>query len=279
MTSGARGWSPLFDTPDGGLCPSLEELSAEMREAVIQAAADMLWHWTGRVFGVCEVEIRPCRGDRGGRAPSTFEGSGPVTRIGHYGHGGNSPWLASLVSGDGRVPSCGDCLGSDACSCDGPTTLALPGPVYAVDEITIDGTALDPSAYEVRSRRLLVRTDGGVWPTTQAFDRPLGEPGTWGISYRKGVALPPGGRLALGAFACELARAYVGDEDCALPQRIQSVTRQGVSVAVMDSFEGLDDGRTGIWAIDSWVASVSSARAPSAVRSPDYRPRERGFIR
>ena len=40
-------------------------------------------------------------------------------------------------------------------------------------------------------------------------------------------------------------------------------------MAVLDGFDDLDQGRTGIWVIDSWVASINSSRHPSTVRSPD----------
>lgn len=280
MTTGACGWTPLFDSSNGGVCPSLDNLPSTdnpaepgPREQIIQAAADLLWAWTGRVFGVCEVTVRPCRQGGGPSAPSTFEGHGPYTRIGNVGYGRTaSPWLPVQVGGHWRGITCGSCAGA-SCGCEGSslTSIGLPGPVQGIVAVEIDGALLPADAYHVTSHRFLNRKDGGGWPPFQDLSAELGEPGTWAVTYLRGVPLPVGGRLALGSLACELALAYAGDEDCSLPQRVQSVTRQGVTVALMDSFADLDEGRTGIWEIDSWIASVTSAPSVPAVRSPDYR--------
>ena len=70
-------------------------------------------------------------------------------------------------------------------------------------------------------------------------------------------------------LAWELSKAVECPDECELPQRVQSVTRQGVSVTVLDQFEDLDEGRTGIWLIDSWVASVTRPPSGGSVLSPD----------
>lgn len=232
----------------------MEGLSPELQEQLIQTAADLLWGWTERVFGLEEVTVRPCRHRRPQR-PSTFEGWGPVV----------------FRDGVARSISCGVCL-SSRCNCgpDGPAVLVLPGPIDDVVAVQVDGVILDEDAYEVLDRRRLIRRDGSGWPTKQRLERPLGDPDTWGVTYVRGLAVPTGGRLAQGKLACELALAFTGGKGCQLPQRVQSVTRQGVTVAVIDAFEGLDRGRTGIWLIDSWVSSVTvSSYAPAAVLSPD----------
>src|SRR3546814_4772015 len=50
--------------------------------------------------------------------------------------------------------------------------------------------------------------------------------------------------ISAGRLANELAKAACNDKSCGLPQRVQSITRQGVTVAVLDSFDDIDTGHT-----------------------------------
>jgi hypothetical protein len=138
--------------------------------------------------------------------------------------------------------------------------------------VEIDGVVLDPTAYRVDNGRLLVRQDGGRWPYCQDMSKPLGAQGTWAVTVRVGSPVPVGGQVAAGKLACELARAAAGDKGCELPQRWQTINRQGVTIAAgMDTFEDLDGGKTGIWLIDSWVASVTKPDIGFSIATPDYR--------
>lgn len=247
---------------------TLDQISDSGDPQLYEAAAvEYLWNWTGRLFGLCEVTIRPCREDCGERPP-TFFGSG----VGGSRYG--AMWTPVIINGLWFNIGCGVCL-RDQCGCSVVPTMVLPGPVDSISRIVIDGETLDPSAYRVDSNRLLVRIDGGTWPLCQDFSKPLTEPGTWAITYERGIAVPVGGQLAAGALACELAKAACGDNTCKLPQRVQTITRQGVTVAMLDSFDDIDKGHTGIWIIDSWVASINKAPKPSTVTSPDARVRSR----
>src|SRR3546814_20637846 len=73
-------------------------------------------------------------------------------------------------------------------------------------------------------------------------------------------------------LAVERAKAACNDKSCGLPRRVQSVTRQGVTVAVLDAFDNIDEGHTGIWLIDSWVASVVRRPRKMRVLHPDRMP-------
>ena len=256
-------------------CAALDELDeageagegpAELTAAdVIEAATAYLWTWTGKVYGLCPVTVRPCRAD----CPefTTYRGAGhPDPLLPTYG------WGPALVGGVWRNVRCGVCRG-DGCSCDTVEAIELPGPIHSIDQIRIDGEVLDPSAYRVDDRRRLVRDDGEGWPDCQDLGKPAGEPGTWTVTYRWGVPVPKGGQIAAGVLACQLAKALRGDSSCELPQRVQTVTREGVTVGILDPFEGLEGGRTGLWVVDSWVASVTQAPARSTVHSPDARRR------
>lgn len=244
-----------------GACDELDEVAAqdyggpEIRDALVLQATSHLWRWTGRVFGLCPVTVRPRRVDCPG---STYAGTHP---------GG---WMPVLVGGVWRNLSCGSCAGT--CGCDDENTaIRLPGPVHTVDQVTIDGVVLVDTAYRVDDHGTLVRHDGGVWPACQDLTLPAGEVGTWTVSFTWGVPVPADGQLAAGKLACELAKAYLGSGDCQLPERVQTITRQGVTVGFLDPFEDLTEGRTGIWAVDAWVASITGPPRRAQVYSPDRR--------
>jgi hypothetical protein len=214
--------------------------------ALEEMAGRYLWAWTGGVFGLCPLEVRPCLGAC--NAHSTFW------------DGGLSVWV-----------NCGVC-GKGSCTCKMLNSVALPGPVDSIESVAVDGVLLPTSAYVVYDNRFLVRVDGGEWPRCQDLGQPATAPDTWLVAYTRGIPVPQGGQIAAGILACELAKAAAGASSCQLPKRIQSITRQGITVTLLDPFEGLDDGRTGIWMIDSWVASATKPPKGGSVRSVDVSP-------
>jgi hypothetical protein len=77
--------------------------------------------------------------------------------------------------------------------------------------------------------------------------------------------------MAARRLAIEFVKLWEGDEECALPQRITSVSRQGVSYTILDQQDFLDELRTGIYEIDLYLktANPDKARRPAKVFSPD----------
>lgn len=233
------------------------------RAALETMATEFLWNWTGRVYGLTAVSLRPCRLDC-------------------VDYSATQRFLSSLVGGTWgtasvrgyRVPfGCGTC--GTVCRCNGSVaSLRLAGPVNSVDKVRIDGAVLDPTAYRLDNHSLLVRTDGERWPTCQDLNLPADAEGTWQVDYTYGLDVPEGGRIAAGLLAVEFAKAVIEDDTCQLPQRVQTITRQGVTMTMLDAFEDMDKGHTGIWLVDSWVTSVTKPRAGATVRSPDV-PRRR----
>lgn len=273
--TGPCEWPIAYSTAEGCGCEPIETLDPETREAIEQMAVELLWSWTGRRLGLCETTVRPCRYECLDNFGSTFWGGAPRALVPRV-----AGWVPALIRGEWFNVGCGTCPGECSCAPDRLTSIQLPGRVESITRIVISGEVLSPSAYALRDG-VLYRTDGGSWPFCQDAAADPEKPGSdaWEVRYRKGYPVPKSGQLAAAKLACELARAACNDEDCALPQRVQSVTRQGVSVAVLDSFEDVQDGRTGIWLIDSWVASQNAPRTPRPqVFSPDLRP-ERGTER
>jgi hypothetical protein len=215
-------------------------------------ATEYLWRWTGKQFGQCEVTLRPCRQDCTAGL-STYQGGTALNGFG-------APFTPALVGGEWFNIGCGIC--GDQCGCQASRSLVFEKPVSAIVSVNLGGQVLAPSAYRVDNHRFLVRQDGGEWPYCQDMSAPLGATDTWGVTVKTGAPVPTGGRIAAGKMACELAKAACGDSGCQLPQRWQTITRQGVTIsAAIDLFQGLDEGKTGIWLIDSWVASVMKSDA------------------
>lgn len=261
MTLAACEWP--VDYAECGPCESLTSLPASGIQRFEDMATEYLWLYTNKQFGLCEAVIRPCRQD-------CYEG------LSTYGGGvtaRRSPWTPTLIGGRWFNIGCGAGCG-DKCGCVSGRTLVFDQPVIEVSEIEIDGEILPGDAYRVDNYRWLVRQDGEQWPYCQNMSRPLGEEDTWAVTVKVGAAVPVGGQVAAGKLACELAKAACGASGCELPRRWQTISRQGVSItAALDSFEGLDEGKTGIWLIDSWVASVTKGSQGSmgvSIASPDY---------
>lgn len=258
--SGPCSWPVSYAACTGGVRPEpLASMPASGIEIFEGMAAEYLWDWTGQVFGVCSVAVRPCRQDCADDV-STFWGSGPMVD-------GFGAWRPVIIDGLWYNLGCGRCR--DSCACHRVASLKLPGPIASVTSVTIDGEVLDPSAYYVDNGDTLIRVDGGEWPRCNDYSRPTTEPGTWEVVYDRGTSVPVGGQVAAGVLAVQLAKASCGDKTCDLPQRVQTITRQGVTVAMLDAFDDIDSGHTGIWIIDSWIASVTKSPRRSAVLSPD----------
>lgn len=257
----------------GGQCSALAALDPATATIIENAATAYLWNWTRRQFGTCPVTIRPCR-DQCASMWSTYRGrGGPSTNLPWY--EGWGPLNPALINGQWWNLGCGGTCNTDPCSCTYVPTVELAGPVASVSQVRLNGVILSPTSYRVDNYKYLVRTDGGDWPVCQ---NQLGDPetddDTFEVTYNIGVEVPDGGKLAAGVLACEMAKAACGSAKCQLPQRLQTITRQGVQTALLDSYATLYQfGTTGLWLVDNWVASImaSNRQVGMRVASPDTR--------
>lgn len=133
---------------------------------------------------------------------------------------------------------------------------------------TGDGDIVDPNTYYLADHSTIYGTPNATWT-----------PSNVEVTYTYGSPPPTAGRAAARMLAIELVKLYEGDDTCALPQRVTSVARQGVTYTVLDSQDFIDDLRTGLYAIDLFLktANPDKARARSRVFSPDT-PRARRII-
>lgn len=233
--------------------PGWADYSPAVQAAATSWATYLLWALTGRQYGACEVTIRPC-GPRCSGPNGYFTwpvNAGSVT-------GGNPPWMIPWID-NGLWRNCG-CTGG--CSCSATCEVAIPGPVAEVVEVTVDGVVVPNTSWRVDMLKgvvVLVRTDGECWPECQDMDADIDEPGSFAITYKQGVSVPLAGMLAAGQLAGEFAKACSGAE-CALPQQLASLSRNGVEVTVVDPTQFLDQGLTGIANVDLWIRAVNPAR-------------------
>jgi hypothetical protein len=75
------------------------------------------------------------------------------------------------------------------------------------------------------------------------------------ITYVQGDNLPPGAAGMATLLAEEALKAQTGQE-CKLPDRIQTVTRQGVSWTIFDPQDFLEKGGVGISSVDLWLSAA-----------------------
>jgi len=148
----------------------------------------------------------------------------------------------------------------EMCSCVPYPSIDLGGryPVWAAYDVVLDGVTLAPSAYRIRDRRWLVRTDGEVWPMGGSSM----EPDSFRLTWVYGRPVPLAGRVAAATFAFQIAKLCAGDKTCQLPQRVTNVQREGVSYTLIDSMAMVAEGRTGLPLVDLWLAADAKGSKP-----------------
>jgi hypothetical protein len=129
------------------------------------------------------------------------------------------------------------------------------------------GKILDPSNYYLVDHSTIHIVAGTPWT-----------PCNTEITYEYGAAVPMAGKMAARTLATEFAKLWAGDEECMLPQRVTSVSRQGVSYTILDNQEFIDELRTGLYAVDLFLKTTNpdNARRKSKVFSVDN-PRARRY--
>lgn len=132
-------------------------------------------------------------------------------------------------------------------------------PVKSVASVTIDGAAV---AYTRRNNHELLLT----LPTGYGSTDICQQTRQVVVTYTYGLdTLPIEVTRAIAVLADELLAAANGDA-CRIPERVTSVTRQGVSWTMIDPGDFLDKGRTGIYEIDLLIGVVNPGRARRRVR-------------
>lgn len=213
-------------------CTGWSTLDPTVQARSIRLATKVIWAATGRRYGVCTTVIRPCGNDRRCGECGSFDFFGG--------------WMRPLLL-DGLWRNC---LCGCACDCKPNCQITLPGWVDNVSEVLIDGVILAASSWRVDNHKWLVRTDGECWPRCQDYNVDPPAEGTMQVTYGIGEAVPQDILDITAVLACEFAKACAADKSCRLPGRLQTLTRQGVSVSMVEIDSMLKRGLTGLPDVD-----------------------------
>lgn len=268
----------VFDTPaptlpcswDVDVSCDTDDIWGQTSDALRTTAAEYgaltLWAATGRRFGLCQRTVRPCGRDW------QFE-----SNAGYFWSDG--VWFPYIFDGVWRNCWCGSGISNSpgCCTCDPRCQVWLPGgPVASipVTGVSVDGAIVPVDSWRVDSvngEQYLVRTDGDCWPFCQDFNVDSGT-GTFFVTYNQGIPVPSILLKAAGELAIEYIKSCLG-KPCRLPQRIQSITRQGVSVSMVNVDNLLKQGLTGVFTVDQIIRTFNPNALTSAMRvaSPDVR--------
>lgn len=240
---------------------SVEELDTyadhEYAYEAVKVASQLLWSMSGRKYGgintVTEKYVCASRAYRLGASARNYT----PELVG--GDMYNIPFdefddYAELTT-DGMSPS---------------TRLRLRGrPVVKIDAVRDRaGSIVDPSNYYLVDHSTLQARSGTAWA-----------PCNIEVTYTYGSPPPASGKAAARTLATEFIKLWSGNDDCALPQRITAISRQGVSYTVLDNQDFIDELRTGLYVVDLFLKSSNpdKARAKARVFSPDL-PRARRHV-
>lgn len=140
-------------------------------------------------------------------------------------------------------------------------------PVQTILEVHDANGLVDPGKYSLANRTVL-RKNTGVWNLYTGVT----------VTYNFGANPPPLGRVAARSLGNQLLYLLTDPDSCDLPDRVQSVSRQGLSFQLLDHSELAAMGRTGIWEIDMFLNVVNPNHAQKRPRvfTPD-KPRGDSF--
>ena len=203
----------------------------------------------------------------------------------------------NLTGGLGLGPSWGGAVGAgwfgssfpEGLGCTGSAReFVLPGngPILpGTVSVTVDGAPLVAQGqageqwHLYGGRRLVRMFDAtgatvAAWPCCQLLSRPLGQPGTWSVTYSSGTPVTAMGQAAAYDLSVEFCLAY-GSKTGKLPANASRGTRQGVTVEILPTAATFQEALPSKIAND-WLASCNphGNMAQARVSSID---RVRGF--
>lgn len=256
---------------DTSCCDDWDSYDPSLQQAAAEYGALMVWASTGRRFGACTRTVRPCRRD--------CEDCGGAAGW-YYSDGTFMPYL---LNGVWRNCWCG--TGSGCMSCRPTCQIWLTPPVSGIVEVRFSGSGVvDPATYRVDDWQWLVRQGPAVsgsgvtdcWPIHNDFNVPVTgslapvDDSAWEVTYLWGMPVPGILQRAAGELACEWAKNCLG-QACRLPQRVTSISRQGVTVSLADVDQLLENGLTGLTTVDNVIRAFNPYRLVSRMKiaSPD----------
>lgn len=161
-------------------------------------------------------------------------------------------------------------------------------PVTAIVAVRENGVDQDPADYHIDEYRYIVKNDGTAFPRCANWYEAAAGPDddeehgyVFEITVEHGIPAPRLLKRAVSALACNFYSLNADDDctDCDLPERITNISRQGVSWEVADFVALMQQGSTGIWAVDIAVKVFNpmGLQSPSFVWTPEIARGTRRF--
>lgn len=227
-------------------------------EDMLESASYVLYMASGQQFaGCCSHTVRPVYSSDCG-CWSSGDDSLAEDRL-HV--AGGMPDLAGRRLGRGRR-----------------SILLGSSPVVNIAKVTIDGVVLPSNEYRIDESKYLTRlrdSEGRahVWPGWQDMTLPTTEDGTFEVQFVAGQAPPQAGVIAARALARELLLSSCNSDQCQLDRRVQSLTRQGITIQLPGLVDVIKEGRTGISEVDLflWASNPNGLRRRARVLTPTRR--------
>jgi hypothetical protein len=146
-----------------------------------------------------------------------------------------------------------------------------------VDPTTqIDYTLVNGYRLEMKLAGTWTGDNGPYW-SPFPFLPPCTMPKRIVVTYTYGSPPPASVGLAIDFLADQFRLLLDGSDECKLPERVKSISRQGISMDIVSPMDFLNDGRTGIAEVDEVLMAFnpSKARRPARVISQVLPPPRR----
>lgn len=240
---------------DAGLAPDDPRL-----EDVVLQASEILYNLTGRQFaGTQNVKVRPWV---------------PCTCGWQFAYAGYPGWASIYPSYPGYW------WGPYGCSCQPPRVNLGFWPVVTINQIWYDGAAQPLGDFHLDNYRYLVRNDGlqfpgyanNMWAVKGGPYDNANDGFVFEVDLDYGTPVPRLLQRATRELACRLLDdCLCADNSCKVPDRVNSLSRQGVSISMFDPLDIIREGGTGIYAVDLAIKTYNPTKmqSPSFVWAPD----------
>jgi hypothetical protein len=239
----------------------LSEDDPRLEDVVLQAS-EIIYNMTGRQFaGTQNAKVRPWV---------------PCTCGWWYGYAGYPGYAATYPILPGYPWGAGS-----GCCCFPPRINLGFWPVTTINQIWYNGQAQPLTDFHLDNYRWLVRNDGLRFPGYS--NNMYAEKGgpldnvndgfVFEVDLDYGVEVPRLIKRATRELACSLLNECLcaDDKSCKTPDRVNNISRQGVSISLIDPLDILREGGTGIYAVDLAIRTYnpSKLQSPSFVWAPD----------
>jgi hypothetical protein len=129
-------------------------------------------------------------------------------------------------------------------------------PVVSITSVEDRNGVVDPSAYRLVNHSTLMSGDSPGWDVYNGIT----------VTYMRGTKPPAAGRTAAITLAEQLILAIDDDSSCRLPTNVQSISRQGLDIQLIDPMQFLEHGRVGLYEVDLFIAAANPNKARKRAR-------------